>query len=52
MNHNDSIHCTVTECKFHCNGDDYCTLQKINVVKNNNMASSVECTDCASFQIK
>ena len=35
MDHNSSIGCNVTECKHHCKDDDYCTLDKINVVKNN-----------------
>ncbi|MCY6485253.1 DUF1540 domain-containing protein [Clostridium aestuarii] len=52
MQHNNSIHCTVTECKFHCNSDNYCVLSEINVVKNINIASSIECTDCGSFQKK
>lgn len=50
MEHNDSIGCTVSECKFHCKDDDYCTLQNIMVVKNTTEAKSVECTDCGSFK--
>lgn len=49
-NHNDSIACTVGECKFHCTTDDYCTLDKIQVAKHEPVASTVECTDCNSFQ--
>lgn len=50
MNHNSSIGCVVTECKFHCRDDNYCTLNKIEVVKNKNNAETVECTDCGSFR--
>lgn len=50
MEHNSSIGCSVSECKFHCKDDDYCTLEKIQVVKNSQMASSIECTDCGSFK--
>lgn len=50
MDHNSSIGCVVTECKFHCKDDDYCTLNKIQVVKHEQTASSVECTDCGSFK--
>ncbi|MBQ5695378.1 MAG: DUF1540 domain-containing protein [Clostridium sp.] len=49
MKHNESIGCTVTECKFHCEDDNYCTLKHIQVVCHTNFASSKECTDCGSF---
>jgi hypothetical protein len=50
MNHNDSIGCTVPECKFHCKEDNYCTLSKIEVTKHETTATSIECTDCGSFK--
>lgn len=49
MNHNSSIGCTVSECKFHCKEDNYCTLDKIQVVKHSATADCSECTDCGSF---
>ncbi|EKY29566.1 DUF1540 domain-containing protein [Clostridium celatum] len=49
MRHNGSIECTVTECKFHCSDDNYCTLNHIKVVSHTSCASSIECTDCSSF---
>ncbi|ABG87553.1 DUF1540 domain-containing protein [Clostridium perfringens] len=52
MKHNSSIGCTVNECKYHCNEDNYCTLNKIEVVKNTAEACSTECTDCGSFERK
>lgn len=48
--HNDSIGCTVTECKYHCNDDNYCTLQQIEVTKHESVAKTPECTDCGSFE--
>ena len=55
MSHNSnlSIGCNVTECKHHTQ-DDYCSLQKINVVKTSGTtnAATVESTDCASFVVK
>jgi hypothetical protein len=48
--HNDSIGCTVEECKFHANSENYCTLDQIQVVKHDMKASTVECTDCGSFE--
>ena len=52
MKHNESIACTVIECKFHCNEDNYCTLNKIQVVSHTGCVSSKECTDCGSFSRK
>ena len=52
MKHNESIACTVTEGKFHCNEDNYCTLNKIQVVSHTGCVSSKECTDCGSFSRK
>ena len=49
MEHNSSIGCTVTECRFHCKDDNYCTLNKIAVEKHSQAANSVEQTDCGSF---
>lgn len=48
--HNDSIGCTVNECKFNDNAQKYCTLSKIQVVKHEATATTPECTDCGSFQ--
>ena len=48
--HNESIGCIVSECKFHCRTDDYCTLDKIQVVKHEAQANDVQCTDCGSFK--
>jgi len=48
--HNDSIGCIVSECKFHCKDDNYCSLDKIEVVKHENVAKTAECTDCGSFK--
>jgi hypothetical protein len=50
--HNDSIGCSVDECKFHDDGANYCTLQQIQVVKHEAKASTTECTDCGSFQVE
>jgi hypothetical protein len=50
MNHNPSIGCSVSECKFHYKDDSYCTLEKIDVVKHSQKADTIECTDCGSFK--
>ena len=51
MEHNNSIGCVVSECANHCKDDDnFCTLNKIDVVKHENVAKTSECTDCGSFK--
>ncbi|MDP4144862.1 MAG: DUF1540 domain-containing protein [Bacillota bacterium] len=47
---NESIGCTVTECKYHAHDEAYCTLDKIQVAKHVPEATNIESTDCASFQ--
>ena len=47
--HNESIGCSVNECKFHCENDNYCTLNQINVTKHEPVATTIACTDCGSF---
>lgn len=50
MKHNNSIGCSVNECKYHCKEDPYCTLDQIMVTKNKPEARTSETTDCASFE--
>lgn len=50
---NMSIKCQVAECKYNESNEHYCTLSKIEVVKNSgNSNEGMECTDCASFEAK
>ena len=49
---NQHIGCTVTQCKFHCGSENYCTLNKIQVGTHETNPTMVECTDCQSFQCK
>ena len=50
MKHNNSIGCVVSECEHHCKEDNFCTLNKIEVVKHESVAKTPECTDCGSFK--
>lgn len=52
MNKNKSIKCCVTECKHHNKDGHYCALDEIQVTKHNNLANSIEHTDCGSFETK
>ncbi len=52
QNINPSIGCTVHECKYHAQTAEKCSLNEIKVVKHENNATTKECTDCGSFEIK
>ncbi|MFW2488041.1 DUF1540 domain-containing protein [Clostridium chromiireducens] len=51
MSCNKSIGCSVKPCKWHSKGEDYCTLDKINVGTHESNPKQKECTDCNSFQL-
>jgi len=52
MRKNESIGCNVTECTHHSEEGTYCALDKIQVVKHSGSATTVEQTDCGSFETK
>lgn len=49
---NQSIGCTVTQCEYHCQNEDYCSLDRIMVSTHETNPTMVECTDCSSFKAK
>ncbi len=49
---NESIQCTVTNCKNHCMSQNYCSLNSILVGTHESNPSMDQCTDCKSFEIK
>ncbi len=49
---NSSIHCTVSQCAHHCGGENYCTLDRIDVGTHEANPTMVECVDCNSFRRK
>jgi hypothetical protein len=51
-NANKSIECTVTNCRNHCNGANYCSLERILVGTHEANPTMDQCTDCKSFQMK
>jgi dihydroxy-acid dehydratase len=40
---NESIGCSVNECVYHAQGENYCTLPHIDVVKHEKVADTIEC---------
>ena len=49
---NHSIRCTVTSCVNHCNCEDYCSLDSIQVGTHECDPKQDQCTDCQSFAKK
>lgn len=52
MSKNTCIGCTVNNCKYHAQDENYCTLQKIMVGTHEPNPTQIECTDCESFELK
>ncbi len=52
MQKNESIKCSVSQCRFNNHSDNYCTLSTINVGTHETNPKAVECTDCQSFVLK
>lgn len=50
-NANKSIECTVTNCRNHCDGANYCSLERILVGTHEANPTMDQCTDCQSFKL-
>ena len=49
---NSSIHCTVSNCSNHCQGQDYCGLNTVQIGTHESNPTKTECVDCNSFRMK
>lgn len=49
---NKSIKCSVQQCKYHNNTQDYCSLDAIKVGTHEQNPTMNQCTDCESFEVK
>ena len=52
MQRNESIKCSVSQCKYNNQSESYCTLSSIKVGTHEKNPKEVECTDCQSFELK
>jgi len=52
MDKNESIKCTINNCKYNNRNENYCTLNQIKVGTHEQNPTVVECTDCQSFEFK
>lgn len=48
---NMSIKCTVDQCAYHCNSQEYCSLDAISVGTHEANPTQQQCTDCMSFKL-
>ena len=51
-NANQSIKCTVSQCAHHCDSEDYCSLNSIDVGTHESNPTKTQCVDCESFRVK
>ena len=49
---NKCIECTVKSCAYHCDTENYCSLDKIMVGTHEANPAMDQCTDCKSFRKK
>ena len=49
-NANKCIECTVATCAYHCDTENYCSLDKILVGTHEQNPAMDQCTDCKSFR--
>lgn len=49
-NVNQSIKCTVQQCKYHADTQNYCTLNGITIGTHEANPTQKKCTDCESFE--
>ena len=51
-NANHCIECTVQQCAFHCNNQNYCSLDCVKIGTHELNPTMDHCTDCKSFKLK
>ncbi|WP_244834048.1 DUF1540 domain-containing protein [Clostridium sp. BJN0001] len=51
MSINQSIKCSVHNCKYHDGSEQYCTLNEIQIGTHEASPKMDQCTDCESFEI-
>ena len=49
---NKCIECTVQQCAYHCDSENYCSLDRIMVGTHETNPTMDQCTDCKSFRRK
>ena len=49
---NKCIECTVKQCAYHCENENYCSLDRILVGTHEMNPTESQCTDCKSFRKK
>ena len=50
MQANQSIGCTVSQCKYHCKDQNYCSLKQVSIGTHEANPTQIECVDCRSYR--
>ncbi|MBQ2765690.1 MAG: DUF1540 domain-containing protein [Clostridia bacterium] len=46
---NHSIECSVKQCEYHCQNENYCTLNTVRIATHEANPTVCQCVDCESF---
>lgn len=49
---NHCIKCTVRDCKYHSGGENFCSLDCIQVASHEKNPTDEKCVDCRSFECR
>lgn len=49
---NTSVKCTVSECANHCQDNEYCGLDTVQIGTHESHPTESQCVDCNSFKTK
>ena len=49
---NTSVRCTVCNCANHCQNQDYCGLNTVQIGTHEDNPTEKQCVDCDSFKLK
>lgn len=49
---NRNIQCTVAQCKYNVNTENYCSLDMVRIGTHEANPTMCECTDCNSFETR
>jgi hypothetical protein len=49
---NTSVKCTVNNCAYHCQDENYCGLNAVQIGTHESNPTEKQCVDCDSFKLK
>lgn len=49
---NPAIECSVKQCEYHCQKENYCSLNTVRIATHEPEPTVSQCVDCESFSVK